>query len=129
MPSFEDQNLIGKILNDRYRLDAVLGRGGMGVVYRAHDTLIEREVAVKVLAGGNLGTEGQVRLLQEARAAGRLNHPNIVTIFDVGEEIDHTFIVMELIDGPSLFDHQPVNLTAIIKVARQVCAALEHAHA
>ena len=75
-------------LNDRYRLTAELGQGGMGIVYRAYDTLLEREVAVKILSASNLGTEGRSRLIQEARATAQLNHPNIVTIFDAGEEHD-----------------------------------------
>ena len=60
--------MIGTLLKGRYRLDAELGRGGMGTVYRAHDTLLDRDVAVKVLSATGLGTEGRVRLLREARA-------------------------------------------------------------
>ena len=84
-------------LNDRYRLTAELGQGGMGIVYRAYDTLLEREVAVKILSASNLGTEGRSRLIQEARATAQLNHPNIVTIFDAGEANGVPFIVMEYI--------------------------------
>jgi serine/threonine protein kinase len=77
--------MIGLILQGRYRLDSELGHGGMGVVYRAHDTLLERAVAVKVLSQSSLGSEGRARLLREAQAAAKLNHPNIVTIYDAGE--------------------------------------------
>ena len=77
--------MIGTTLQNRYRLDAELGRGGMGTVYRAHDTLLDRDVAVKVLSDTGLGTEGRARLLREAQAAAKLNHPNIVAVYDAGE--------------------------------------------
>ncbi len=70
----------GAILQGRYRIDAELGRGGMGVVYRAHDTLLDRAVAVKVLSEASLGNEGRARLLREAQAAAKLDHPTIVSI-------------------------------------------------
>src|SRR3972149_448645 len=120
---------VGDFLVNRYRLDAELGRGGMGIVYRARDTLLDRDVAVKVLSGPSLGSEGRARLLHEARAAAQLNHPNIVSIYDAGEAGGVPFIVMELVEGASLFDRRPQTLGAILAVARQVCAALEHAHA
>src|SRR3970040_34005 len=107
--------MIGEILADRYRIDAELGRGGMGVVYRAHDILLDRAVAVKVLSDSGLGTEGRARLLREAQAAAKLNHPNIVTVYDAGEADPSglrdpkgltPFIVMELVEGVSLFDRK-----------------------
>jgi len=121
--------MIGTLLNNRYRLDAEVGRGGKGVVYRAHDILLDRDVAVKALWGAVLGTEGRVRLLREAQAAARLNHPNIVSIYDAGEAEAVPFIVTELVEGPSVHDRQPESLDEILTLARQVCAALEHAHA
>ncbi len=121
--------MIGKLLNDRYRLDAQLGRGGMGVVYRAHDTLLDRDVAVKVLSATALGAEGRARLLREAQAAAQLNHPNIVGVHDAGEEDSVPFIVMELVEGESLHSRRPTALDEILSLARQMCAALEHAHA
>jgi tetratricopeptide (TPR) repeat protein len=129
---------IGTLLNARYRLEAEIGGGGMGVVYRAHDTLLDRPVAVKVLSAPELGTEGRARLLREARAAAGLNHPNIVTVYDAGEaqmpdRADPAgpvpFIVMELVEGQSLHDRRPGSLEETVSIARQVCAALEHAHA
>ncbi len=113
----------------RYRLDSELGRGGMAVVYRAYDTLLEREVAVKVLMPGTLGTEGRARLLSEARAVAKLNHPNIVAVYDAGEKDGSAFIVMELIQGESLHTHRPQSLGEILSITRQICAALDHAHA
>jgi DNA-binding SARP family transcriptional activator len=91
-------------LHNRYRLDAEIGRGGMSVVYRARDTLLERDMAVKVMSATALGSEGRARLLHEARSAAQLNHPNIVTVHDVGEADSAPFIVMELIQGESLYD-------------------------
>jgi adenylate cyclase len=135
--------VIGQLLNNRYRLDSELGRGGMGIIYRALDTLLERSVAVKFLSppassesgppgsertGPVLATEGRTRLLHEARATARLNHPNIVSVHDVGEADGALFIVMELIEGHTLYDHGPTDLDAIISWASQICAALEHAH-
>ena len=102
--------MIGLTLQDRYRIDAELGRGGMGLVYRAHDTLLDRPVAVKVLSQPGLGTEGRARLLREARAAAQLNHPNIVSVYDAGEVEASPFIVMELVEGESLHARRPQSL-------------------
>ena len=120
--------MIGTTLQNRYRLDAELRRGGMGTVYRTHDTLLDRDVAVKVLNTSGLGTEGRTRLLCEAQAAAKLNHPNIVTVHDVGEAGGAPFIVMELVEGASLRCHQPKAIEEILSIARQVCAALDQAH-
>lgn len=122
--------MIGTLLNGRYRLDAESGRGGMAVVYRAHDLLLERDVAVKVLDDPKrLGTEGRARLLHEAQAAARLNHPHIVSVYDASEADGRPFIVMEFVQGASLAERMPKSLDAALAVARQICAALEHAHA
>jgi len=121
--------MIGTLLNDRYRLDVELGHGGMGTVYQAHDMLLGRDVAVKVLSSHTLGTEGRARLLHEAQAVARLNHPNIVKVYDAGTAEGRSFIIMELLTGDSLFDTRPTGIDAIIVIARQICAALEHAHA
>ncbi len=131
-------------LHQRFRLDAELGRGGMGVTYRAHDTLLDRDVAVKVVNDPNLGETARAKILHEARAAARLNHPNIVTVFDAGEAFPAAppaaadqavpFIVMELVEGGSLQDLKLAgdprldDLSEITRIARQICAALAHAH-
>jgi class 3 adenylate cyclase/tetratricopeptide (TPR) repeat protein len=120
--------VIGTTLHNRYRIDAELGRGGMGVVYRAHDTLLDRAVAVKVLSDPSLGTEGRARLLREARAAAKLDHPNIVAVYDAGEADGTPFIVMQLVTGASLHDCGPLSVPQIIAIARQLCEALDHAH-
>jgi predicted ATPase len=87
----------------RHVIRARLGAGGMGEVYRAFDTRLQREVAIKILRQRPQGRPGALRRLeQEARAASALNHPNIVTVHDLGEEASFPYIVMELIDGESL---------------------------
>ncbi len=127
--------MIGAVLNGRYRLEAELGQGGMGVVYQARDLLLDRDVAVKILSADRLGAEGRSRLLREARSAAQLNHPNIVSIHDAGEaSVPGTadpvpFIVMELVAGPSLHESPPDGLAETLRLAGQICAALEHAHA
>ncbi|WP_423224317.1 protein kinase domain-containing protein [Candidatus Amarolinea aalborgensis] len=121
--------MLATTLNDRYRLVSELGQGGMGAVYRAYDTFLEREVAVKILSAANLGTEGRARLIQEARATAQLNHPNIVTIFDAGEANGAPFIVMEYIQGVSLHEQPPASTAEAVSAAVQVCEALAHAHA
>ena len=100
----------------------------MGTVYRAHDDTLDRDVAVKVLSGSGLGTEGRDRLLNEAQAIAKLSHTNIVSVFDAGEEDSTPYIVMEVIEGSSLHDKPPKDMQGIVRVAAQVCAALEHAH-
>ncbi len=120
---------LGAVLRDRYRLDSELGRGGMGTVYRATDLELQREVAVKILSATSHTTDGRQRLIREARAAAALNHPHIVTIHDVGEAAGLPFLVMELVTGPRLSQAKPAELSDIVNIAVQICAALEHAHA
>ncbi len=120
---------IGTLLGKRYRLDAEIGRGGMAVVYRGYDTLLERHVAVKILSKTTLDRESRARLLREAQAAAQLNHANVASIHDAGEAGGVPFIVMELVEGPSLHDRPPRDLEEIVDLACQVCAALDHAHA
>ena len=127
--------MIGNILANRYRIDREIGQGGMGTVYLGYDTALERRVAIKVLSKSGLGTEGRGKLISEAQTAAKLNHPNIVTIYDVGEEDSSTgfeqafpFIVMEYVEGKSLHEESPETLEETLAVMRQVCAGLEHAH-
>jgi eukaryotic-like serine/threonine-protein kinase len=118
-------------LNQRYRIEKELGQGGMGIVFQGFDELLERHVAVKILNESSkirLGSAGRARLLHEAQSAGRLNHPNIVSIYDAGEAEGYPFIVMELIKGYSLYERKPQSLLEIISVGRQTCEALQHAH-
>ena len=87
-------NVIGTTLG-RYRIESVLGAGGMGVVYRAYDTELGRPVAIKVL-GSDLNQDNRHRLLREARSASALNDPHICTVHEVGEADGRAFLVMEL---------------------------------
>lgn len=120
----------------KYRLDAVLGRGAMGVVYRAYDPLIERTLALKTVLR-RVGDPEQTReLLQrfrtEAQAAGRLMHPNIVTVHEYGESDDLAFIAMEFVDGRPLSElvgTQPCSLPQVAAWMRDLLAALAYAHA
>ena len=126
--------MIGSLIQDRYLIESELGRGGMGVVYRAEDTLLERPVAIKVVMNTGLGTEGQSRLLQEARAAARLNHPNIVAVYDVsaaempGQAEPVSFIVMEFVEGRTLGESDIVDLDQVVEITKNICSALEVAH-
>ena len=91
--------MVGRTLK-HYRVEEILGKGGMGVVYRAHDTKLQRDVALKVLPEGLTEDAGRkARFLREARAAGGLNHPAIAQVYDVDEADEVTFIAMELVDG------------------------------
>ncbi len=83
---------------------------------------------LKILDETGLGTEGRSRLLNEARAAAQLNHPNIVSIYDAGEQNGAPYIVMELVEGESLFESRPEKMPEIIAICKQICSALEHAH-
>jgi DNA-binding CsgD family transcriptional regulator/tetratricopeptide (TPR) repeat protein/predicted Ser/Thr protein kinase len=113
---------------NRYQLGEELGRGGMGIIYQAEDTLLHRAVAVKILSG-EITAEGRRQLQREAQAAASLNHPNIVSIFDAGEMNGLPFIVMELVTGATLDGQKPAGLDQTIQIALQICAALDHAHA
>lgn len=115
-------------INKRYRLDEEIGRGGMGVVYRAWDTLLQRDVAIKVLNQDTLGSGGSERLLNEARVVARLDHPNIVTVFDAGQLENSPFIVMQHVVGETVADLKPVEQGDIFPIAIQICSALAHAH-
>ena len=93
----------GQKINDRYEIEGLIGEGGMANVYLASDTILDRKVAVKVLRGDLAGDEKFVRRFQrEALAASSLSHPNIVEIYDVGEEDGNFDIVMEYIEGKTL---------------------------
>jgi len=121
--------IAGTLLNERYRLDTSLGQGSMGEVYRAHDTTLQRDVAVKVLSQQSLGTSGQARLLNEAQYIASLNHPNIVTVHDLCEHNGTPFIVMELVEGQNLHEARPSDLETILPITIDICNALAHAHA
>lgn len=116
-----------------YRIEALIGEGGMGVVYRAFDTKLERRVAIKVLRSEALGDpERKRRFVQEARAASALNHPNIVTIHDIAEHDGMEFIVMEYVPGRTLAERigkEPMPIANALGYGVQVADALARAHA
>ncbi len=112
-----------------YEIQAPLGEGGMGAVYKAHDPTLQRTVAIKVLAKQD--ADASARLLQEARAASALNHPHICTIYEVGEHEGQAFIVMEHVEGKPLSALIPADglpPESVIRYGTQIADALAHAH-
>jgi serine/threonine protein kinase/Tol biopolymer transport system component len=116
-----------------YRIVERLGAGGMGTVYRARDDRLGRDVAIKVLLDGHFSrTDSQARLLWEARAAGALNHPNIVAVFDVGTDDGVPYIVSELVTGEPLrreLDRGPLEIRRLLSIATQIAEGMAAAHA
>jgi serine/threonine protein kinase len=126
-------SLLGKILGGRYEILEKIGIGGMSVVYKAKCHLLNRFVAVKVLRPELVENEEfVVRFKRESQAAASLAHPNIVNMYDVGQEDDTHYIVMEYIDGKTLkeFIREKGRLTSeeAVKICSQICSALNHAH-
>ncbi len=115
-----------------YRITSKLGEGGMGAVYRAEDQKLGREVALKFLPAGLVAdAAAKRRLLKEAQVASRLNHPNIATVYEVGEAEGVPFIAMELVEGESLRDmlaRGPLPANKMLDLARQIADGLEEAH-
>lgn len=116
----------------RYQVVEELGRGSMGIVYKAHDPQIDRYVALKVLREDRVEAEGFVqRFLKEAKAMGWLCHPNIVTIFDVGEDHGTVYIAMELLSGDPLnkvIERRRFSVDEIVSLGMEVALTLDHAH-
>src|ERR1700720_3494912 len=115
-----------------YEIQAPLGAGGMGEVYRARDTRLERDVAVKVLPA-NLSSDPSLRqrLEREARAVSKLSHPHICTLHDIGHQDGVDFLVMELIEGETLEDRLtkgPLSTEETIRYAAQIAEAMAKAH-
>jgi Tol biopolymer transport system component len=124
--------MIGETLG-QYRIDARLGAGGMGVVYRAHDERLHRIVALKLIGAGGRGStpDERSRLLDEARAASHLSHPHICTVYEVGEIQGRAFIAMEFVEGLPLSQVVPPDgLTpeTVVRYGIQIAGALSHAH-
>ncbi|GIF71928.1 serine/threonine-protein kinase [Asanoa siamensis] len=122
----------GRRLADRYELEEVLARGGMGVVWRGRDLRLDRAVAVKLVSGPAAADPTMVeRFAREARAAALLNHPNIVGIHDFGTDGDDSYLVMELVEGRSLaavLADGPLPVADAVEVTAQACAGLAAAH-
>ncbi len=122
----------------KYTILGILGKGGMGIVYKALDPDIEREVAIKTirfdtLVDGTEKDEMMTRFIREAKAAGRLSHPNIITIYDVCREKDVTYIVMQFVEGQSLQglidSGKTFSPQEIIELMKPLCECLDYAHA
>jgi len=130
-------SLIGQTINNRYRLDSLLGDGGMGTVFRALDRNLERQVAIKLMHGHFARQpEFRLRLIQEAQTAAKLDHPSIVRIYDFGDSDQGLFIAMEYVDGGSLREHlqrlQSLNkflpFSQSLQIGIQIAEALDYAH-
>jgi serine/threonine protein kinase len=122
------------LAEERYRLEGRLGHGGMATVFLAQDRKLDRPVAIKLLADNLAGDEEvRARFTREARLAARLDHPNVVQVYDVGEEDERPYIVMELVEGGTLGDRldrrrRALPLAEALPLLRQMCDGLGHAH-
>jgi serine/threonine protein kinase len=121
--------LVGSLVLNRFLIERRIGSGGFGVVYEAWDGRLERPVAVKAIESG--GTQACRRVLREAQAAARLNHPGIVTLYEMGEEDGNALLVTEFVDGSTLagLSHEgSLSDREIGEIAVDLCEALDHAH-
>ena len=123
----------GQKINDRYQIIRLIGEGGMANVYLAHDTILDRDVAVKILRGDLAGDEKFVKKFQrEAISASSLNHPNIVELYDVGEDHGQYFIVMEYVEGKTLKSlikkRGALTLPEVVDIMLQLTSGIAHAH-
>lgn len=123
---------VGSVIQQRYRLEAELGRGGIGIVYRAHDIPNDRDVAVKVLNIEASDARVREQFQQEARIAFQLHHPNIISVYEVGTVDGRAdsppFMVMEYVAGKNLGELRGLTLGRIVELGQQICAALDYIH-
>jgi eukaryotic-like serine/threonine-protein kinase len=127
----ENPAIIGKQIN-QFKILSLLGKGGMGEVYLAEDTRLDRKVALKILPPEFAEDADRMsRFVREAKSASALNHPNIITIYEIGESGGTPFIATEFIDGKTLNDYaksNPLNYKSVLEIATQVASALDEAH-
>lgn len=123
---------VREALADRYEIGAEIGTGGMGTVYKAYDIKLKRNLAIKVLHPDNVSDQHMIRLHREAQTICQLIHPNVVNIYDFMLHENEPVMVMEYVEGSSLFsivsETGPLNLKRAVKVFRQICDAMEYAH-
>ncbi|WP_163653912.1 Stk1 family PASTA domain-containing Ser/Thr kinase [Listeria sp. PSOL-1] len=125
--------MIGKRINDRYKIISPIGGGGMANVFLAHDIILDRDVAVKILRIDLADESNLIRRFQrEAQSATSLVHPNIVSVYDVGEENDLHYIVMEYVEGMDLkqyiHEHHPISFEKAVDIMKQIVSAVSAAH-
>ena len=122
--------MVGSLVLNRFLIERRIGSGGFGTVYEAWDGRLERPVAVKAIESS--GAPGSDRVLREAQAAARLNHPGIVTLYEMGEEDGNALLVTELVDGRTLAQlnrEGTLSDREIGEIGADLCEALDHAHA
>jgi len=124
----------GSLQRGRYVTLKKLGEGGKGIVYKARDTALNRVVAIKMLKSAVLTEETYSRFIREAQAVAKLNHPNIVSIHDIGKEDGKQFFVLEFVDGMSLrelmgtYPEGKCDIQTALRIGIDVCIALQYAH-
>ncbi|MEM6797009.1 MAG: serine/threonine-protein kinase, partial [Acidobacteriota bacterium] len=123
--------MLGSVLSERYEITGELGRGGMGVVYRAIDPLLNREVAVKMLSESRVHRDAERRIENEARTIARLEHPAIVPIHDLGRHRGALYLVMPLVEGETVraaIDGGDLALADVLEIGIQAAEALDYSH-
>jgi len=127
----EEMTLVNQTIS-HYKIVSKIGAGGMGEVYCAHDSRLDREVAIKLLPADFANDQERLRRFeQEAKATSALNHPNILSVYDIGEHEGSPFIVSELLEGGELrerLDEMPIPLRKVIEYAQQIVSGLSAAH-
>ncbi|MBL8611343.1 MAG: serine/threonine protein kinase, partial [Myxococcales bacterium] len=122
---------IGEVVAGRYRLDGLLGKGGMGAVYRATHTTLEQPVAIKLMLDGAMDPESRARFFREAKVIASLKNDHVVRVLDAGEHGDGLYIAMELLEGTDLgtLAQGPMDIPTAVGWVLQACTCLEEAHA
>ena len=127
MPGLMGCNMIGHKVNNRYEIREHIGDGSTATVYKAFDSMLAREVALKMMLPHVRDTTRE-RFLQEATAAAQLNHPNIMAIYDRGVEDDRHYLVVEFVEGVSLSHYVPSKPEVVVRLGAQIARALQYAH-